>query len=417
MRIYNCTLCLLSYVLILNLSNLDAQVAPVELPCFPQTGIQEVFDIPQQTWNTEWRTNYQYNNNGVLLEKVVEEWDNGAYTPYGRTTYSYAGIDTVTTDELWDGNAYVPNTRRSVYFDSLGNPIEVLDEEYTGSNWTTTSSFLFTRTYDSLGREVSLEYDVYFMGVYLGLLREYIYGAAGVPDTINWSQRTGIFWEPSFRFVDITWHSFPDYQFAEYTRDEYYFGIYSPFEKYIYNYYPPAGSYELTRQLRNGSNWISHRIETLEYDAEERPTLMEYLEWVNMAWQVNSRKNLTYQVDGQNCLTEIHQTWVTPTDSIINQILFSNNFVGISEVAEPVELKVYPNPARDHINLRVNTEHPETANIEIYDLKGQLQLRQVSSLAAGHSELKLDIDLPLGMYLLHLRINEDTVLKRLVIGK
>lgn len=408
-------LSLLACTLFLGIPCSKAQLIAIDYPCHPQLAIHEKYNYNSQNWDAEWQFMYQYNPNGSVAQEIQEERAGVTWEPFARRTYAYSGNDTITTVESWNVNVWELDIRTTSNYDSLGNQILLKEEGYQNGTWVTNSETIATFTYDSLGRQESLELQGNFLGLTFFVLQEFIYGPGGTPDTIYLSQSTGGVYQPVSRQVNITWHSFSDRLFSEYTTELYSFGAYDPYEKYNYTYYGEPGTFEEITQLKTTNGWENYQRRVEEYDAEGRSTLLENDEWINMVLQVQNKISLVYQEDGQNCLTEAVQTTVTPQDSVIERVRLSNNFVGTPEPADENWLKIYPNPAKDQIFLQLSTDRPEKATVKIYDLKGQLELEKNIQMTSGAARLEIDQILSPGIYLIHLQTRDEQITRRLFI--
>ncbi len=97
-----------------------------------------------------------------------------------------------------------------------------------------------------------------------------------------------------------------------------------------------------------------------------------------------------------------------PTTSI-NEIFESNNSY--------LKLKVYPNPAKQNINLEINSKSNTSAFIIIYDLSGRLVLKENKMITQGLNTLKLDVSsLHKGTYLITSQINGELYSNKLMIN-
>lgn len=74
------------------------------------------------------------------------------------------------------------------------------------------------------------------------------------------------------------------------------------------------------------------------------------------------------------------------------------------------QVRVYPNPATDHLIVELHTSQSLTAQAELYNMNGMQVYRRTLTLPYGHTQHTLDIHhLPRGMYLLRI-LTEDAVL-------
>lgn len=72
------------------------------------------------------------------------------------------------------------------------------------------------------------------------------------------------------------------------------------------------------------------------------------------------------------------------------------------------EFEYYPNPARNVINMRVNSSVRQSSQIHILDVSGRQVLSTRQSLEEGHNRFSIDIDkLASGFYILQLNVGND----------
>jgi hypothetical protein len=84
---------------------------------------------------------------------------------------------------------------------------------------------------------------------------------------------------------------------------------------------------------------------------------------------------------------------------------------------EILEIMVYPNPAKDQININILTgKEPGELQVKIYNVQGKLVMQQDQNLNSKLSRLSLNIStLNQGIYILHLHSDNVSVKKRLMI--
>jgi len=101
--------------------------------------------------------------------------------------------------------------------------------------------------------------------------------------------------------------------------------------------------------------------------------------------------------------------WLVKTDSMGNAPgMF---IVGIEEnelIINNVELKIYPNPTNDNINLSIGENPKEELQLEIYNISGQLVFEK--QLPAFENEYRINVqDLSKGVYLVKLQSDNEIV--------
>ena len=81
-------------------------------------------------------------------------------------------------------------------------------------------------------------------------------------------------------------------------------------------------------------------------------------------------------------------------------------------------LSVYPNPARDMVNLALNAEMDRTASVSFMNLGGQVIAQRQFNILPGMAEIELSTeDLPSGVYLLQLESGSYRAVTRLVVER
>jgi hypothetical protein len=92
-----------------------------------------------------------------------------------------------------------------------------------------------------------------------------------------------------------------------------------------------------------------------------------------------------------------------------------NTLTSVPEVSLASMVLVYPNPARDIVNILIDPEQASgfLADVEIYDLTGKVLLQLASEVSAAPVQMDIS-SLPAGMYILHVRVNNILVNQRLV---
>jgi hypothetical protein len=84
-----------------------------------------------------------------------------------------------------------------------------------------------------------------------------------------------------------------------------------------------------------------------------------------------------------------------------------NSSVGINELANSQEIKVYPNPTKEQIWIRANTK---IQYLELFDILGNSLLLELVN--SNEAQLKLDA-LPAGLYMLNVQTEFRTEIKKI----
>jgi hypothetical protein len=78
--------------------------------------------------------------------------------------------------------------------------------------------------------------------------------------------------------------------------------------------------------------------------------------------------------------------------------------VGVPAIASIAEVQLYPNPARESVQLVITGAENTTANITITDMQGKVMSATTMQLGIGKNTQQLDIStLPAGMYMVQVQ--------------
>ncbi len=105
----------------------------------------------------------------------------------------------------------------------------------------------------------------------------------------------------------------------------------------------------------------------------------------------------------------------TGSDSVTVTVI---DDTGISDSDMQTNFSVRPNPSRGQVDLHITSYRPDIAEIEILGLDGKVWHRQLAELMVGEQMLHVDLSgLPDGIYLIRLREEQYTTVKKMVIRK
>ncbi len=92
-------------------------------------------------------------------------------------------------------------------------------------------------------------------------------------------------------------------------------------------------------------------------------------------------------------------------------------FTSNENLASEIDLRIYPNPVADRINISMNLSEATDVEIRFYDMLGRLQNNEVLTRHVYGTALlqPIPVDyLPAGIHLIELRINERTIVQKFV---
>jgi hypothetical protein len=102
----------------------------------------------------------------------------------------------------------------------------------------------------------------------------------------------------------------------------------------------------------------------------------------------------------------------------LNQVIVPDNSTGFNdELQTSASVNVFPNPAREYVNLRFHQAEAAQLTITLADLKGSATTELLNEyVATGDFDRRLNLpDVAPGIYLLYIRSGENTRSKRIVI--
>jgi len=92
--------------------------------------------------------------------------------------------------------------------------------------------------------------------------------------------------------------------------------------------------------------------------------------------------------------------------------------VGINEYFNDAEISIYPNPAKDVVNIKVNSNQSAEVALTLYDLLGQAVLHKDLSFKSGQNNTELMLgDLSNGIYLLKMVKDDQVYTNKIIISR
>lgn len=297
-------------------------------------------------WDPALRYNYSYNSYNNVTEMLAEMYDQG-WINNMLFTYTYDNNQFLIQDyaKFWFLDSWAEISRTTYTNNSIGNPIQVLEEskDFMGTEWYYNS--FSTRTYDFADR-----------------LSHNIVQA----------------------WYEDTWIN--DYQ-------------------YYYTYNANGNIQNELDQTWNGANWVNNWQSTYTYSAQNIVTEVLSQIWVDNAWQNDMKETFEYFGKSSGVIINIYDwkggvTGWENTDRITTTFdEFGNDGVSIWEVYEeggwvnfmrwtyswmttdvideeivPTQysLSNYPNPFNPETTIEFTIPVSDDINLSIYDIQGNL---------------------------------------------
>ncbi len=309
------------------------------------------------------RTTYTYDVQGNLATLLFEKlnnnnvWENKYYDCYA---YNEQGVMIAKTRENW--NEGVKSTRETHTFDTDGNTTNLIIEIMNNGTWDYSSKR--TYEYDSLGK-IQLELEFYWLGDRWGdyYRTTYNYNVDGNLLTELFESYNGIdSWVGAYRNT-YTYDSLGN---RETILDEI-------FNSNVWeNYYNVAYTYDIQgniltdveQEYKNGAWRNSYRVD-YEYDANNNTTSCESFGWLNGVWYTSASKITLYYNNKADFLSyyvgKCNVEYITITNVVEN----NNNSLSYNLSQN------YPNPFNPSTSIKFSLQNNEFVTIKIYDVLGK----------------------------------------------
>lgn len=330
-------------------------------------------------WNgTGWQnlsnTLYTYNSANQMTVMILQNWNGTAWAPVSQDVYSYNAAGKLVIDQYQTWNSlttmFDPSTQRTYYYDAMNNLINETDQTYSGGVPTYSNQWAYT--YSTTNQLLTT--------------------------TANYWNGSG--WSPS----TLTTNTY-DTTGNNISR--------------LYQTYDPISTSWVNNTLDIFSGFVGGSAHLPSMDIHQNWSGTGTGSWVNA-------DQYTYTYNGYNQMTSYTgQSW---------------NVVGIFEYAsgDPMtryyyqtystvstvknitnnggDAKVYPVPAQNILNVDLNWNEAQSANIVIYDAQGRV-VRQWSTPVATtfHSTVSVD-NLGEGVYFMNINGANGQITKQIVVS-
>ena len=305
----------------------------------------------QDAWATRVRVSYDYQEDGWRSVRNREVIDNGGIIGLERNEYTYYPQGWLREDR-----------QRVLQGDSLVNEQRIL--------W----------TYDAQGRLDSLQEERWMEGAWqpegLSVYRYFRSDTLAV-DTIVLAQWWQERWQPVLRTLERT----------------------NPLE-------PRTTSDELQQFAPGPGQWFGIQRTLRIYNPTLRQQISIFQRRLN-DWENSSQTIRWYQENDLLYLTT-EAFWTGETwESSERTFRFYERFSPLTKTEDRAipDVKLFPNPVRDHLNIVWDAARATFTQVRLYDMQGRLHL--VQEVPAHSSRLQLPPKLPSGTYVLELRNGKE----------
>ena len=373
-------------------------------------------------WENDLRNEYSYDNHSNLITSLVKIWNSGNWTNSERYTMTYNDSNKLLSQfREYYTDKWMPDQKSEYIYDNSGNMTQftyfIFEDDwstlnrtinkYNQNNLLIESVFQF-RNNDTLtdtGKEL-LEYDEYGNNTYW-ISKNFTDG-----NWINSFQRTNTFDEKN-RVITSTVEMWDSTSWKKQDRTS-----------YAYN----QNSDILTNTIEIALNdeWVPLIKNIYTYNVFQQETEHVFMKYSGNDWQPQTRKKFEYDTEGdlQKIKYEVLDVALPNNDDLLGFISNEHEYtqycssleVSYDPATEIIEdksiissekdnLRIYPNPASDIININIKNLSVDAAGfIDIYNSTGEFvsmhSIDSDKSGKTGESTLRLGIThLPTGMYI------------------
>ncbi len=340
-------------------------------------------------WDSTSRTHFTYFPNGDFAEVISEQYVGLTFVPSYRATYSFNN-QTNTYKSInynWNGSVWENSYRSDETRDVNGNPILFIDYFWNVSQWDTSGGERLNLSYvlvNKIGQSVS---EVWNAGLWETRYREeYAWPNAQGWDSATFSDWNGSAWDYTERYVDVTWHDFPQF-LATTARYQSYVG---PQWEDGDRFTATFGTYDSYTQISEewtGSSWVNSYKEVNVNDSLEHNTLFEDYIW-NGQWDPSYAYATAYTYDLQGHTEEAIYQSSTNGGPFINNYrqVYSTFFTNAPDPdMATTSVQAYPNPCTDRLNFMVELQQNGPVQIALYDLQGRLRAQTLTPAQVGQA--------------------------------
>lgn len=213
--------------------------------------------------------------------------------------------------------------------------------------------------------------------------------------------QSGIGWVNNERKL----YSYSGKNIVEYTLQEWVNGNWQDMSKWEYQY--DASKNVITSiEYAWGNGWKKDKMHTYTYDANGNMLTDILHVWSGGAFIKSHKETRTYNAKSQPEILITHtwsgQSWVHGSEDI--QIRYYYEFYDATEIksllAKNIDVMVYPIPATDNVNIRVDLEQREALSISLVDMNGKIVYAGTSGATKQYADNISVNHLPSGMYTL-----------------
>jgi hypothetical protein len=380
-----------------------------------------ITNVLNQDWNGSgpiWKNNtfytLSYDANGNMLNKLQQIWNSTSSIWVNSTQeiYTYDSIGRITSNlpQNWDtaSTSWINYTRYINFnWDSNGNNLGYIQQFWNDTLFAWENSFKYINSYDANGNSlVNLRQNWVDSTATWVNYRQNVYTWDSLSNNTSWAEQ---WWMPNTNMWATGFHST---QANTYDNDGFLVSM-------LYTY--TAGNvtqhqYTFTNDANgrilhslglwlNGGNWVNEFQATYTYDFNGNETSYLSQNWYINYWENTLLNTHSYDTCG-NLLTETRKAGNGPLESYqyFYPLSCTTAYQGLNNLEHQLEIKLFPNPTQNEINIEHNNQIIKT--ISIYNSLGVKVLR-LAHLKSNKQTIDVS-ELKNGVYFVDIIFGNDT---------
>lgn len=303
------------------------------------------------------------------------DFENGKFVESIRTTRTFNGAGRIATikGEYKDGSNWVLGEIERFTYTPIGLIDTYVYADYNGTYWDSTRTVnLYNSAGKSLG-DLNQTWEPSSNSWVNDTRNRIILNSGNEPDSSifeDWDASTGT-WEATV----ITKYTYSSGKLANTVTHLNMNGTWTNGNRVTYTYH--ANGKVLTELYESWdamlSSWKNENKATYTYNSSNLLTKTFRERYMNSNWENDRQTDYTYNNFGQ-ILVETEQLWFASKWNLVYQgrNYYETYFpASVNDVASQSQLKLYPVPARDRVNLQIGLEQPATVMVTIQDMTGK----------------------------------------------
>jgi len=387
------------------------------------------WNIPSQSYLSNIKYVYSFNQQGSLLETEYYKWDDNAWAPQSKTSRTYSGQNILTQISLfnWSANAWTETQRTTITNNIQGKKTEMLEQNTSGGQLVNYRKYVYK--YDNslrLIKDSTFNWNTSNSSWRLEGMVEHFYSTGS---TFVDSNKRYVVISPNNN-IELLYKTYYKYNTLgnEIERLEFYdyLGTYTPLPyRHYTNLYDSKGNTIESgyREITNGQ-WVDQRRTLSQYNTQNQLTERTFLQYKSSVGYVtnNSRSVYAYAPDSSLIVVESY-TWVDD-----NWLPSRQDRIGYRSLQQQTDVdklststaKAYPNPFTTNTIIAFESAKTAQANIRIYDFNGRLVFDDMRYVINGTNTLLWEAKdhhgntLPAGLYILKIKTENQLLTMKLI---